>query len=509
MRINYLTYYRLAADQFREAGAKICVWVIVWMGLSIFSPFLMVNYGYHEYLKIALGVSESLAGPVIGNGISTILGLVLVSITIYSMMGVVHQTGDDPEAGWLTCGIQGILHPLRALRVSAVIIIVSAIFYVLIALCALGMVFIIPLVGAYIAVLFLLVMHVLYLYCATGIGYSWFIMMEDDATSGVTAIKTSIDECRGRRLPILGLLLPVLILGALVGVGMGASYIKYLSPRLIEGQLALQTYQEVSAQEQNMAYIQDSDKFMFTNSEKETYKRAVAQQIYTRPMPKYDDFITFGGYLSALAQYGVEREQFLAIREHREVSELAQSYIDNPASSMRWGVLAFLCAIVECLLVALGLVLLYKIYRERLPIIELEADPNAQKHPELVLHSSPSKPEMKALAHDAPAAKEPLIQPAVTVLTKKPAAVQTSLDPGFELLIGENQPAKSDAPTSEPQNGDAANAAESLDAMAGVVVPEVEENQADAPTSEPKVADAMPKSERSGNVIDPGFELKF
>ena len=507
MRINYLTYYRLAADQFRVAGAKICVWVMVWMGLSIFSPFLTLNYGYHEYLKIMLGVSESLATPVIGNGISTILGLILISITIYSMMGVVHQTGDDPDAGWLSCGIQGILHPLRAIRVSAVIIILSIIFYVLIALIALGMAFIIPFVGAYIAILFILVMHVVYLYCATGIGYSWFIMMDDDMTGGVTAIRASIEECRGRRMPILGLLLPVLILAALVGVGMGAAYYKYLSPRLIEGELAVQTYQEVVSQEQSLAYIQDPNKFMLTESEKASYKRAVAQQLYTRPMPKYEDFITFSGYLSALAQYGVDREQFLAVRENRAVNELVQSYIDHPASSKRWGFLAFLCALVECFLVALGLVLLYKIYRERLPIIELEADPETQKHPELVLHNSPSKPEVKALAHDAPAAKEPMIQPVLKHKSSAPV-MQTTLDPGFELLVGEKQPV-ADAPKAELVSDDSTSNADSADALAFGNVPEVEENQADVPTSEPEVADSAPDTQSKGDEIDPGFELKF
>lgn len=487
MRIHYLTYYRLALEQFREAGAKICVWFIFWMGLGCFSPFLLFNYTYHEYLKLMLGISESIATPVIGQGASFLLGVAFISVMIYSMMGVVQQTGDDPDANWLTCGIQGVLHPLRAIRVSVVLIIMSILYAVIVGFCSLGISFIIPFAGPFLAMLFVLAAYAVYIYAGTGIGYAWFLMLDDSEMTGTTAIRGSIDEIRGRRMPLLGLLLPILIASVLLGIGMGATYYKYITPRMTEGNLALETYQQAMQNRQDMAFYRNADKFMALESDKKYYRHVVENELYSRPAPEYDTFDgSVGEFVSALARYGADREEFLAIREHREVSPLVQSYREHPAGSKRWGVLSLLCALGECLLAAMALVLLFKVYRERLPLVELEADPEQQKHPEALLHSEPRK--------SRPA--NPLDQPKAVVLSKAalPAAEpvvkdgQVSIDPGVDLKLGDI--GQADAQSVE----------------APEISPSVAE--ADAGNAEnPEKADAGTSDKVDG--IDPGFTLKF
>lgn len=482
MRINYLTYYRLAAEQFRESGAKISVWFIFWMGLAFFSPFLVFNYGYLEYLKIAFGFADSVGAPVIGNSlVSLILANIFFSIVIYSMMGVIQQTGDDPDASWLRCGIQGLLHPWRAISVSFVILVVSLLYFVLAFLCALGMVFIIPFVGGFIAAIFLIVTYAAYLYGITGIGYSWFLMLDDNGLGGVSAIRNSIEEVRGRRLPMLGLLLPVVIATVLVGIGLSAAYVEYLNPRLVEGQLALQTYQEVNVQNKSLAIMHGANNYMLTETEKAHYERALAHEIYSQPAPVYEQYEDdFGAYVSALARYGMKREMFMAVRENRQVDDLVQSYIDHPAGSLRWGALSLFLAVIECLLIAFAFILLFKMYRERLPLIELEQDPEMQKHPEALLHGELGRPDMLTVDPNAPAAGVPMIPAAVTkpkpVVMARPVV---EIDPGFELQLHDSQtPSKDDTPDTETPSA----------------------------TSQPsEVADL----EQDPDSIDPGFSLKF
>jgi hypothetical protein len=100
-----------------------------------------------------------------------------------------------------------------------------------------------------------------------------------------------------------------------------------------------------------------------------------------------------------------------------------------------------------------------------------------------------------------------MIQPVLKHKSSAPA-MQTTLDPGFELLVGEKQPV-ADAPKAEQVADDSTSNADSADAIAFGNVPEVEENQADVPTSEPEVADSAPDTQSKGDEIDPGFELKF
>ena len=486
MRIHYLTYYRLAFEQFREAGAKICVWIIFWMGLGCFSPFLLFNYTYHEYLKLMLGISESIATPVIGQGASFLLSVAFISVMIYSMMGVVQQTGDDSDANWLTCGIQGVLHPLRAIRVSVVLIIVSLLYAVLVGFCSLGMAFIIPFAGPILAMLFVLAAYAVYIYASTGIGYAWFLMLDDSEMTGTAAIRGSIDEIRGRRMPILGLLLPVLIASVLLGIGMGATYYKYISPRVTEGELAVETYHQAMQNRRDMAFYQNADKFMALESDKKYYRHVVENEFYSPQVPEYETFDgSFGEFVSALAQYGADREEFLAIREHREVLPLVRSYREHPAGSKRWGVLSLLCALGECLLAAVALVLLFKVYRERLPLVELEADPEQQKHPEMLLHSEPRKSQPSG-SPDQP--KSVVLSKAVLPMAEPVVKDgQESIDPGMDLKLG-HLDAQEEARTAE--------------------APEVSPSASEADSEN---AGNPEKAEQSDRVdeIDPGFTLKF
>ncbi len=445
-RFESIECYKLALEHLRDSWLTVCLWTAVWFIAGGVFLYCLIQFACVGYATMALGIASPAEETVHGlELLGFALGFGLFgAIQFYSIFGVVHQTSDDADGDWLTCGIQGILHPIKAIRAFGVLFPVCSILFLA---GLVGYYMMQDTLGAFAWVIPAAVWGIVGYYLL-GTVFSCFSIADDRSSSGIGAIRESLDDLKGKRIKIALPILPIAL-----GIGIccvcSLSFLgNYYTGSLIQFRMAehtLQLAQSTSAKESRM--IRDGDASALNWQEQQRIRMALSNEIYYKSIPVFEGDLN--AYIQALCDYGDSRESFEARRDKREISNIVAEYRMRPgASGKRWFFLALLLQVPVVVLIALMNTIFFQFYRE--PGRLLDGFDSRRKEEKSSDEIRPQNP----MPHEKPAEEpEPVVKRREFVDLDAFGDLQLSLSSGNESKSASESKPETDLPQITPEPG--------------------------------------------------------
>ncbi|GEM_PF-7094801 len=370
--INISQFVQIYQDTFLSLKKE---WkpLLLWMGIwhVLMTLFVILVFSWAFYADLYAYFIEGRFGSLVWLVALLILS-VLSSFIIYNFIGAVLNTeNEDDNLVVIQRGIQGFIHPNNAIRSSLALFVGPAIPMMIIFV-GLGnhseiysfARFLEPLfhqtAGYIISIIVLISFIVVYFYYISGAVFSSFIMLEDPECGCIESIQMAIKKIHGKRTQTICLMTPVVIVMFFTVWFMYGCYQTRQYPELIEQAMAVQT-QHAILESNDQESLKLAEKTGLTEREKKQFKRGLAFEIFTKPIPDFNGDLP--EYIHKLANYGLSREKFYAHRDQTEISELAMLYEEHPIVGRHWGILLFLAWVAFGFESLFAVLLLVRYYR--------------------------------------------------------------------------------------------------------------------------------------------------
>lgn len=323
--------------QLRVSWAKLLAWNGIWALFCV----IVIHIFYNRILQILMGVNAG-AGSIVLFAFLTFISSILVwSFGLYSLLGIPHEIERDPNCSWVHCGIQGFLHPFKAVGVSVVSLALSFVFSLIIC----GIAFLIPAIGSSVLLIYFIVL-VGWAYFYMFVVMSYFAQLDNEVFAPLKSAQMGFYILKGSIIKTFVSIIPIVLI-CLFFLELSVSFwAEGQTGKMFDFQLAMSGRQMVLEDQAG----QTKNKHQFTG--------------FSHQVPEYDG--DFDKYVQDMAEYAFLYEGYKANIEKRPMNEMALKYRDDhPVDHSAKIVISFIfgCLSVGC--VAFLCVLLLQIYRHK------------------------------------------------------------------------------------------------------------------------------------------------
>lgn len=435
-------------EDIRQRAAIIFAWTVVWVGALWGLASFFMDKAEAWWILYDLGEPGALAGCILWGGAGILLAVIFQSFLAYSLFGMSYRTVclREPGGNFLD-GVQGILHPKRALLlfgaavagvdIAAGIILWAADF------------------GETAAhVVAHLVIFALLFFLFSRFSFAWPIHMANLRVGVWECYRRAWRKMRGERRRVMPALLLAACVLFLISLGMHAVDGVMSESRRIEIEM-IGVARQIQAQTAgDVQYLERAAQKRQDTGDGIDFDRLKQWEVFSGKAPLYSDFDDFDEFLATYAKYASEIDGFYARREFREPSSVTLRYRTHMGASMRWYFLEFLLFLCGAAVIAFVAAFLARAYREseEEESSRLLRAPTAPKMDENADMPQKNAENAKSISEDAEHAKESKKSEQTSEDAQKPesaapmadgaggagkAAVRSGvpdeIDPGFEL----------------------------------------------------------------------------